>query len=47
MTALRPVHACAAVTAAACLCVTLWTGLRDARVALAFGVLIAVGELTR
>lgn len=47
MTVLRPIHACAALTAAACLVVTLWTGLRDARVALAFGVLIAVGELTR
>ncbi|MFE2096588.1 MULTISPECIES: HD-GYP domain-containing protein [unclassified Streptomyces] len=47
MTALRLIHACAALTAAVCLAVTLWTGLADRRVALAFGVLIAVGELTR
>ncbi|MGW2704335.1 HD-GYP domain-containing protein [Streptomyces sp. NPDC001340] len=47
MTALRLIHACAALTAAVSLAVTLWTGLADRRVALAFGVLIAVGELTR
>ncbi|MFJ5970216.1 HD-GYP domain-containing protein [Streptomyces sp. NPDC093060] len=47
MTALRLIHACAALTAAVSLAVTLWTGTADRRVALAFGVLIAVGELTR
>ncbi|GGU80674.1 lipoprotein [Streptomyces filipinensis] len=47
MTALRIVHTCAALTAAVCLGASLWTGLADRGVALAFGVLIAVGELTR
>ncbi|MFJ9864686.1 HD-GYP domain-containing protein [Streptomyces sp. NPDC101165] len=47
MTALRLIHACAALTAAVSLAVTLWTGIADRPVALAFGVLIAVGELTR
>ncbi|OLZ67130.1 metal-dependent phosphohydrolase [Streptomyces sp. IMTB 2501] len=47
MTALRIVHGAAALTAAGSLAVTLWTGLDDRGVALAFGVLIAVGELTR
>ncbi|MFG2119582.1 HD-GYP domain-containing protein [Streptomyces sp. NPDC048710] len=47
MTAHRLIHACAALTAAVSLGVTLWTGTADRRVALAFGVLIAVGELTR
>ncbi|MFG2353838.1 HD-GYP domain-containing protein [Streptomyces sp. NPDC048521] len=47
MTALRLIHGAAALTAAGSLAVTLWTGLEDRGVALAFGVLIAVGELTR
>lgn len=47
MTALRLIHAAAALTAAASLAVTLWTGIADRGVGLAFGVLIAVGELTR
>ncbi|MGW2743368.1 HD-GYP domain-containing protein [Streptomyces sp. NPDC001450] len=47
MTALRLIHTCAALTAAVSLSVTLWTGIADRGVALAFGVLIAVGELTR
>ncbi|MFE1880725.1 HD-GYP domain-containing protein [Streptomyces diastatochromogenes] len=47
MTALRLIHASAALTAAAALAVTLWTGIADRGVGLAFGVLIAVGELTR
>ncbi|KOV62195.1 metal-dependent phosphohydrolase [Streptomyces sp. MMG1121] len=44
---MRPIHGAAALTAACCLAATLWTGLADRGVALAFGVLIAVGELTR
>ncbi|MEU4034552.1 HD-GYP domain-containing protein [Streptomyces collinus] len=47
MTALRIVHTGAGLTAGACLAVSLWTGIEDRGVALAFGVLIAVGELTR
>ncbi|GGY46470.1 HD-GYP domain-containing protein [Streptomyces djakartensis] len=53
MTAYRPprqfpvVHACAALLAAGSLAVTLHDGLEERRVALAFGLLIAVGELTR
>ncbi|MFE0472330.1 HD-GYP domain-containing protein [Streptomyces sp. NPDC058947] len=53
MSAYRPpplltlVHACAAVLAACCLAVTLYSGLEERRVALAFGVLVTVGELTR
>ncbi|MGW1909255.1 HD-GYP domain-containing protein [Streptomyces sp. NPDC002076] len=47
MTALRIVHGAAGLTAAGSLAVTLWTGLDERGVALAFGVLIAVGELTR
>jgi hypothetical protein len=47
MTALRLIHAAAGLTAAASLGVTLGTGMADRGVALAFGVLIAVGELTR
>ncbi|MGJ5753459.1 hypothetical protein FB563_1594 [Streptomyces puniciscabiei] len=47
MTALRAVHGAAALVAAGCLAVTLWTGLHERDVALAFGVLTAVGELTR
>ncbi|MEU0332629.1 metal-dependent phosphohydrolase [Streptomyces sp. NPDC006193] len=47
MTVLRAVHGAAALTAAGSLAVTLWTGLEDRGVALAFAVLVAVGELTR
>ncbi|MGW1164713.1 HD-GYP domain-containing protein [Streptomyces sp. NPDC002550] len=47
MTVLRIVHGAAALAAAGSLAVTLWTGLDERGVALAFGVLIAVGELTR
>ncbi|ALO96060.1 Lipoprotein [Streptomyces hygroscopicus subsp. limoneus] len=47
MTALRLIHGAAALVAAGSLAVTLWTGLHDRGVALAFGMLIAVGELTR
>ncbi|MCS0605082.1 metal-dependent phosphohydrolase [Streptomyces sp. LP11] len=47
MTALRCVHGAAALVAAGCLAAVLWTGLEDRGVALAFGVLTAVGELTR
>ncbi|MCC5478931.1 HD-GYP domain-containing protein [Streptomyces sp. NPDC059680] len=47
MTALRIVHGAAALAAAGSLAVTLWTGLDERGVALAFGVLTAVGELTR
>ncbi|MEV6837838.1 metal-dependent phosphohydrolase [Streptomyces sp. NPDC051133] len=47
MTALRLIHGAAALTAAVCLGDILWTGMADRGVALAFGVLIAVGELTR
>ncbi|WP_330461955.1 metal-dependent phosphohydrolase [Streptomyces sp. NBC_00820] len=47
MTAQRLIHGSAALAAAGSLAVTLWTGLDDRGVALAFGVLIAVGELGR
>ncbi|KUN02418.1 metal-dependent phosphohydrolase [Streptomyces yokosukanensis] len=47
MTALRLIHGAAALAAAGSLAGTLWTGLADRGVALAFAVLIAVGELTR
>ncbi|WP_129306691.1 HD domain-containing protein [Streptomyces sp. L2] len=47
MTPLRLIHACAALTAAACLAAVLWCGVEQGGIALAFGVLIAVGELTR
>ncbi|GAA2763100.1 metal-dependent phosphohydrolase [Streptomyces paradoxus] len=53
MSAYRPpplltlVHACAALLAAGSLAVTLYDGLEERRVALAFGVLVTVGELTR
>ncbi|MEV6114678.1 HD domain-containing protein [Streptomyces sp. NPDC052109] len=47
MNALRIVHGAAALAAAASLADVLWTGVADRGVALAFGVLIAVGELTR
>ncbi|MEV0692862.1 HD domain-containing protein [Streptomyces sp. NPDC050388] len=41
------VHACAAVLATGCLGATLWTGITERGIALAFGVLVAAGELTR
>ncbi|MEU9989797.1 metal-dependent phosphohydrolase [Streptomyces sp. NPDC048045] len=47
MTALRLIHGCAALVAALSLALTLWSGMHERGVALAFGVLIAVGELTR
>ncbi|GGW33102.1 lipoprotein [Streptomyces lucensis JCM 4490] len=47
MSLLRLVHGAAALAAAGSLGVTLWTGLGERGVALAFGALIAVGELTR
>jgi hypothetical protein len=47
MTARRLIHGSAALAAAVSLGVTLWTGTDEPGVALAFGVLIAVGELTR
>ncbi|WP_189302268.1 HD-GYP domain-containing protein [Streptomyces cinerochromogenes] len=47
MTVLRLIHGAAALVAAGSLAATLWTGLHDRGVALAFGVLITVGELTR
>ncbi|MFG2945318.1 HD-GYP domain-containing protein [Streptomyces adustus] len=40
-------HTCAAVLAALCLAVTLGRGIDDRAAALAFGLLVAVGELTR
>ncbi|MER5752490.1 HD domain-containing protein [Streptomyces sp. NPDC002088] len=45
--ALPLIHASALTLAALCLAVTLWTGIDDRGAALAFGVLVAVGELTR
>ncbi|MFE9446855.1 HD-GYP domain-containing protein [Streptomyces sp. NPDC006739] len=47
MNALRLLHGCALLVGSGSLLVTLWTGVDDRGVALAFGVLIAVGELTR
>ncbi|WP_328438633.1 metal-dependent phosphohydrolase [Streptomyces sp. NBC_00457] len=41
------IHACALCLAAASLAHTLWTGLDDPCVALAFAVLVALGELAR
>ncbi|MEV2213173.1 metal-dependent phosphohydrolase [Streptomyces sp. NPDC050997] len=41
------VHTSAALLASVSLAVTLWTGLEERGVALAFGVLVTVGELTR
>ncbi|MFD5660488.1 HD-GYP domain-containing protein [Streptomyces hirsutus] len=41
------VHACAAALAAGCLGATLWHGIAERGAALAFGLLVAVGELTR
>ncbi|WP_030741152.1 HD-GYP domain-containing protein [Streptomyces sp. NRRL S-31] len=47
MTVLRLIHGTAALVAAGSLALTLGTGLADRGDALAFGVLIAVGELAR
>ncbi|MFB0618313.1 metal-dependent phosphohydrolase [Streptomyces sp. AGS-58] len=47
MSPLRLIHGAAALVAAGSLAVTLWTGLEDRGVALAFGTLVTVGELTR
>ncbi|MFE0512991.1 HD-GYP domain-containing protein [Streptomyces sp. NPDC058964] len=47
MTAPRLICGSAAALALVSLAVTLWTGVDERGVALAFGVLIAVGELTR
>ncbi|MFF5481735.1 HD-GYP domain-containing protein [Streptomyces sp. NPDC012935] len=53
MSAARPplllglVHACAALLATVCLLTTLGSGLHERGTAIAFGVLIALGELTR
>ncbi|MEG3631060.1 HD-GYP domain-containing protein [Streptomyces poriticola] len=41
------IHAAAATVAAVCLASVLWNGLDERPVALAFGVLVALGELTR
>jgi len=41
------IHACAALLAVGSFAVTLWTGVEERPTALAFGVLIAVGELSR
>lgn len=45
--ALPLIHGSAALLAAVCLGVTLWTGLEQRGIALAFGVFVALGELTR
>ncbi|MFG2127720.1 HD-GYP domain-containing protein [Streptomyces sp. NPDC048751] len=45
--ALALVHASAALLALVSLCVTLWNGVHEGALALAFGLLVAVGELTR
>lgn len=47
MTAPRLMASLAAVLVLVCLAVTLWTGVDERPVALAFGVLITVGELIR
>ncbi|ANH93347.1 MULTISPECIES: HD-GYP domain-containing protein [unclassified Streptomyces] len=44
---MSPLRAAALLVAALCLAVTLWTGLEERGAALAFGVLILAGELTR
>jgi hypothetical protein len=44
---LRLIHTCAGLLAALSLAATLWTGLEEPGIALAFGVLITVGELSR
>ena len=41
------IHTCAALLAAVSLAVTHWTGLEERSTALAFGLLVTVGELTR
>ncbi|MEU1037432.1 HD domain-containing protein [Streptomyces sp. NPDC005907] len=41
------VHACAALLAVVCLGAALWQGLEERGAALAFGLLVAVGELAR
>ncbi|MEV5318395.1 HD domain-containing protein [Streptomyces sp. NPDC052687] len=41
------IHTCAALLSALCLAATLSTGLAERGVALAFGALVALGELTR
>ncbi|QIJ64663.1 HD domain-containing protein [Streptomyces sp. JB150] len=41
------IHTCAALLSALCLAATLGTGLAERGVALAFGALVALGELTR
>jgi hypothetical protein len=41
------IHACAGVLGVVCLVVSLWSGLAERPTALAFGVLVAVGEVTR
>jgi hypothetical protein len=41
------IHTSAAVLASVSLAVTLWNGLAERSVAIAFGLLVAVGELTR
>lgn len=41
------VHTCAAVLALGSLAVVLWTGIEERGIALAFGLLVTVGELTR
>ncbi|MET7595408.1 HD-GYP domain-containing protein [Streptomyces sp. NPDC004082] len=45
--ALTSVHACAALVAVVCVAGTLYRGLDERGAALAFGVLVAVGELAR
>ncbi|WP_381554781.1 HD-GYP domain-containing protein [Streptomyces eurythermus] len=47
MTVLRLIHTAAALVAAGSVAETLWTGLADRGDALAFGLLITIGELTR
>lgn len=41
------VHTCAAVLALGSFAVVLWTGIEERGIALAFGLLVTVGELTR
>jgi hypothetical protein len=41
------IHACAVLLAVVSLAVTLWSGLAERPTALAFGVLVTVGEVTR
>ncbi|GHB41640.1 lipoprotein [Streptomyces viridiviolaceus] len=44
---LPAIHVCAGLVALSCLASVLWTGLEDRPVALAFGALVTLGELTR